>query len=82
MLVSILTVPMKGGQTVTFIPHSELLAAGYSGLEDFDVVQANERYFELQGHDSKTGLWWVEEIIVPLEEEQEEPTSGMDHPDG
>ena len=65
MLVSILKVPMKNGITVIYIPHQELLELGYANLEDFDVIKANGRYFELQGFDHKAGLWWVEEIVIP-----------------
>lgn len=76
MLFSILTVPMKGGVTVTFIPHDELLHAGYVSLEDFMVVEANGRFWELQGYDHKAGLWWVEEIVIPDDQEVDETPTG------
>ena len=71
MLTSVLEVVVKG-QTILFIPHQELLDLGYVSLEDFMVVEANERFFELQGYDGKTQLWWVEEIQLP----QEDPDPG------
>ena len=60
---------MKNGVTILFIPHDELLHAGYRTLEDFMVVEANGRFYELQGYDNSAGLWWVEEIVVPDDQE-------------
>lgn len=67
-LVSVLNVPLAGGETVTFIPHQELIDMGYMSLEDFDIVRVNGRFFELQGFNEPVEAWWVEEIQLPEEE--------------
>ena len=54
-----------------WIPHGDLLAAGLSCIETFQVVRVGETFYELQGHVGKTadnlpgGAWWVEEVVVP-----------------
>lgn len=52
-----------------WIPHEELLKAGYSCIEDFQIVKIRGRYYELQAHIGRTlthgikgGAWWIEEI--------------------
>lgn len=69
-LVSIMAVPV-GGETILFIPHNELLELGYESLEDFAIVRCNGRYFELQGFSEPVESWWVEEIEVPEDPDEE-----------
>lgn len=64
-LISVLEVPISGEQTLTFIPHQELLDIGYLSLEDFDVVRVNGKFYELQGYNGPVEAWWVEEIQLP-----------------
>lgn len=52
-----------------WVPHDELLRAGYLNLDDFDVVQIKGKFYELQArigrtltHGIKGGAWWIEEI--------------------
>lgn len=51
-----------------WIKHNDLLTAGYSCIEPFQVVRVMDRFYELQGHVGKHstairgGAWWVEEI--------------------
>lgn len=52
-----------------WIPHEELIKAGYLCLEDFSVVKIRGKFYELQAHIGRTlthgikgGAWWVEEI--------------------
>lgn len=56
-----------------FITHEELLQCGYRGLEDFDVVYINGRFYELLAYIRKPKAWWVEEIEIPEAEEEAEP---------
>ena len=52
-----------------WIPHEDLIKAGYRCLEDFQVVRIRNRFYELQAHIGRTlthgirgGAWWVEQI--------------------
>lgn len=52
-----------------WVPHEELLKAGYLNIEDFQIVKIRGRFYELQAHIGRTlthgikgGAWWVEEI--------------------
>lgn len=56
-----------------WVTHQELVDCGYRGLEDFDVVYLNGKFFELQAHISEANAWWIEEI--PVEETTAEQTS-------
>jgi hypothetical protein len=46
-----------------FVSHDDLLAHGYSALEDFDVVTLNGAPYELQAYLEESNCWWVEEIV-------------------
>jgi len=51
-----------------WVPHNDLIAAGYRYLESFTIVKIEGRFYELQGHAGKTarnfpgGAWLIEEI--------------------
>lgn len=51
-----------------WVPHKELLDGGLCNLENFDVVQINRRWYELQHHIAPRstsfpgGCWWIEEV--------------------
>lgn len=56
-----------------WVTHEELLACGYRGIEDFDVVYINGKFYELQAYMRIPAAWWIEE--VELEEETPEAES-------
>jgi len=51
-----------------WVPHNDLIAAGYLYLESFTIIKIEGRFYELQGHVGKTarnfpgGAWLIEEI--------------------
>lgn len=53
-----------------FVSHDDLLAQGYTHLEDFDVVQLNGTSYELQGYLGASNCWWIEEIVEADEVER------------
>jgi hypothetical protein len=58
-----------------YVAHEELLSCGYRGLEDFDVVYLNGRFYELIGYIRRAKAWWIEEVKIPEAEEEAEPSS-------
>jgi len=78
----------QGDKAYQFIPHGELLDAGYRNLEDFDVVRVNAGYYELQGYNNETHSWWVErvgdytELELPVEVvDEDEPADDEEDED-
>lgn len=57
-----------------WVTHQELLDCEYRGLEDFDIVYLNGKFYELQAHIKEADAWWIEEVPTETEQAPEVPT--------
>lgn len=54
-----------------WVSHEDLLNCDYRGIEDFDVVYLNGKFYELQGYIHGARAWWIEEVELDAEQTQE-----------
>jgi len=50
-----------------FVAHDDLLELGYEFLREFDVVQLDDTYYELQAWLPNSDCWWIEPIDIEEE---------------
>jgi len=65
--------------------HEELLLCGYRNISDFDIIYANERFWELQAYVRVAKSWWIEEVdtgeeTTPYQPEAYEAAEGQPAP--
>lgn len=56
-----------------WVTHNELLLCGYSHIEDFAIIYANGKFYELQGYVPAAQAWWIEEVELGEAPETYEP---------
>lgn len=65
-----------------WVTHEELLLCGYRNIEDFDVIYANGKFYELQAYIRTAKSWWIEEVPVAEEETEANEPEAHEAPEG
>jgi hypothetical protein len=68
-----------------WVTHEELLLCGYRNISDFDIIYANDKFWELQGYVRAARSWWIEEVdtgeeATPYQSEAHEAAEGEPAP--
>lgn len=61
----------EDAQGKLWVTHEELLLCGYRNIEDFDIIFANDKFYELQAYIRPAKSWWIEEVPIAQTETTE-----------